>query len=1253
MPLVSHAEDRRVGMRRTASIVAVMGLAGAVLALPSLVSPASAGTVKASVASPVPAVTATITLSNRSARTLATPATTLRTVFTSGDVAVNAATVLGISWAGAVQAGTRVEVSAREAGAWGSAYELGVEGDTRDGRTAVEPLVAHAATAVRVTIRNTSGIAPTDVQLVAINSPASSADSQPAAITRSVAAPSIITRAQWGADETRRTGTPAYSATLKVGVLHHTLGWTTYTQAEAYQFIRALYDWYTTPTAKGGPGYSDIVWNAMVDRYGRVFEGRAGGMDKAVVGDHALGFNRETVGVAAMGDFEVNPLPADTGEAMVASIARVMAWKLAPYGRNPLTTDQLTSNASGGTSRFKSGQVATVPVIAADSDLAVTTCPGRNLLARMGQIRTIAASLIPSLPKPAPSFGSLSAQTVAYRAPSGVTLSPMTTRPMAWTMTVTSACVNDAVRVLRGRQTYPGPLNALWNLRDSLGVPVTPGVFKVTFTGSAVDGGQYAPLRAVTVRVTAPTGVPAGPCESVTRTTGSSAAAMSVQLGRWSEPSAASAVLVPGTVASDLGYQQVAAPLAHARHLPMFVVQPSAIPDQVLADLTARGVRSVILVGGTDRLTAALVKQLAVRGIGSQRYGGADLATTAVAVAKALNAQGSRGAIYADPVSLPAESALAAAAAARTGRPLLIVGARSIPAATRAFVTQRGITTGAVIAPTTLFSEALRASLHAVRIWSTDPATLAIRLSPTTGGDRAILIPSRSRTEASLAAALGRPLLPVTPTGLVPAVVSWLGERPEVVELAAVASPLQASDVVLTRVARQLIDRAPAPFSLAGVGHRGSSAVVRVTTPPPTPIPANFTINGSGWGHGIGLSQAGAYGQAREGRTAKQIVTHYYTGTAVTPIDDSVILAVALLHRVPVASLRTEQLVAGTGGAVRIKISGGRTVVGTTRDVFRFTYSGGLIVVTRRTSGGPTLVIGRTNFVRVTWEGNRSSGTLGTGATLVNLVGPGDSFRDAQHRYRYGSIDLRTIAATSSSPAGMMVLNNVRLHDEYLYGIAEVEASWPLAALQSQILASRSYAYAQWKAGARKGCLCHSDDGGGPYYDQTFLGWVKTDEGSYSPAWRAAVDSTSVVPFSAPGGVAPPTMGKAITYHGAVITAYYTDSTGGRTQNNEDVWGDPPLAWARSVDDHWSLDPLNSRSFAHWRPRVRDQATMASAFGLPDVVSVSVTKRLASGTARVLTATSSTGVKASISGAAFRRAMDLPSQWVNTVVAGG
>ena len=1228
-----------VGTVLAASTALVLAPLGAVPSVAAPVTGPAAVAQTAPAVSPVPVKprVTTVTLTSSTSlmsRSRFAPGVALATA----PIAVPSADLVGVSWLGPAERGTRLLVWVREGGRWGAATELGIDAAVRKGRVSAEPLVTHGADRVRLRLLTPSGRVPRDVRLVAITSPASRADSfLSPRLTRNSLRPAVITRAQWGADETRRTGTPTYSTTLRVGFLHHTTGWSTYTSAQAAQFIRALYDWYTTPVADGGPGYSDIAYNVLVDRFGRVFEGRAGGFDRAVKPDAVVGFDDQTFSVAAMGDFQANPLPTASGDAVVASIASVMAWKLAPFHRSPLATDRLTSTASGGSSRYGAGEVATFPVIAPHNLAALTECPGRAIIARLSAIRTQAAALVYQiLPKPTPSFGRLAIPSAAvpYMASSGATVQASTNRPMRWTATITSPCTTQTVRVLSGSQTAPGRLTIAWNLRDSLGVPVTPGSFGMRIAGTAVDGGQTAAPVLGSVKV-APAGTSsAGPCTSVVRASGADASSTSVAIGRWSEPAAAAAILV-GDAATDAGFAQVAAPLAHARHLPLLAVHRNSVPAPVLADLVARGVHSVIIVGTVDSVTPSVVAQLVRAHIGVTRLAGADLPSVAAAVARALAAPGDHGAVYIATGGPTYASALAAAAAARTGRPVLVLTPRSVPAATSAIIAELGITGGAVVAPGLTVSSATVRSLGASRAWFTDPVALALALAPPTGvGDKVMVVPAALLGESSLAAAAGRPLLPAGAAGIPSAVSQWLATHTEVQQVAVAVRPVAMPDNVLAGLSRALAARvAPVMASVAPASVRASAPVV---------IPPRFNVTGSGWGHGIGLSQAGALGQAREGRSATQIVTHYYTGTYVAPINDTMELAVALLDRVSAVNLRTEPMNPGTTGAtgaVQVALVGGPTIVGDASDQFGFRYRYGRVTVIR-THAGVSAVAGSAARVHVTWAGTRGAGPLGASPTLINLVGPGDSFADAQHRYRFGSLDIRPIGASSYAGAGLMVLNNVRLHDEYLDGIAEVEASWPLAALQAQILASRSYAYAQWKAGLRSSCWCHSDDGGGPYYDQTFLGWVKVDEAGYSAAWRNAVAST----------FASPSTGRAILYRGTVITAYYTDSTGGFTQNNEDVWGDAPVPWARSVDDHWSLDPRNSPSFAHWRPRLRSQQAMASAFGLPNVVSVTVTSRRASKSVRWISARSSTGTAATLSGAQFRSRLGLPSQWVWSVL---
>jgi SpoIID/LytB domain protein len=167
----------------------------------------------------------------------------------------------------------------------------------------------------------------------------------------------------------------------------------------------------------------------------------------------------------------------------------------------------------------------------------------------------------------------------------------------------------------------------------------------------------------------------------------------------------------------------------------------------------------------------------------------------------------------------------------------------------------------------------------------------------------------------------------------------------------------------------------------------------------------------------------------------------------------------------------------------------------------------------------------------------------------------------------------------------------------------------------------------------RGACRCQVDSGNGPYWDQAFVGYSK-ESSTGGALWREAVLATD----------ASATTGQTVLYAGKPITAYYGAATGGRTQASKDVWGGA-LPWAQSVDDHWSLDPAIS-PWAAWKPRVRTQAQLAAAFGLTDVVGLDLSQRLVSNALKEVTATSSTGRKAVLSGSSFAARLDLPSSWV-------
>ncbi|WP_432494138.1 N-acetylmuramoyl-L-alanine amidase [Kineococcus auxinigenes] len=198
-----------------------------------------------------------------------------------------------------------------------------------------------------------------------------------------LAAPAIRTRAAWGADETLRKSSASYSSTLKAAVVHHTADPGTYTQAQVPAVIRGMYRYHTVTL-----GWADLGYNFVVDRFGGIWEGRAGGTTRPVVGAHAGGFNVDTFGVSMMGDYT----SAAPSAACLESVAQVIAWKFSLHGINPTGTTQLTS-AGGGTARYARGTTVTLRTVSAHRDVGYTACPGNVGFTRMDTIRTRVAQL--------------------------------------------------------------------------------------------------------------------------------------------------------------------------------------------------------------------------------------------------------------------------------------------------------------------------------------------------------------------------------------------------------------------------------------------------------------------------------------------------------------------------------------------------------------------------------------------------------------------------------------------------------------------------------------------------------------------------------------------------------------------------------------------------------------------------------------------------------------------------------------------
>ncbi|MGE0215706.1 N-acetylmuramoyl-L-alanine amidase [Mycolicibacterium sp.] len=203
----------------------------------------------------------------------------------------------------------------------------------------------------------------------------------PNAATPPGAPPHIINRAQWGADEAMRCGEPRYDNRIQAGVVHHTAGSNDYAPEDSAGIIRSIFEYHTRTL-----GWCDIAYNALVDKYGQVFEGRAGGMTRPVEGAHTGGFNHNTWGVAMLGNFDVVP----PTPIQLRNTGRLLGWVLGQAGVDPLGTVVLPSEG-GSFTKFPFGSSPALPTIFTHRDVGATECPGNAAYALMGHIRDIAA----------------------------------------------------------------------------------------------------------------------------------------------------------------------------------------------------------------------------------------------------------------------------------------------------------------------------------------------------------------------------------------------------------------------------------------------------------------------------------------------------------------------------------------------------------------------------------------------------------------------------------------------------------------------------------------------------------------------------------------------------------------------------------------------------------------------------------------------------------------------------------------------
>ncbi|MFJ5529238.1 peptidoglycan recognition protein [Streptomyces sp. NPDC093261] len=259
-------------------------------------------------------------------------------------------------------------------------------------------------------------------------------DPMPATTTSTVAPPTVVTRAGWGADEcAREAGYPSYGASVKVMFVHHTDTTNDYSCSDSPAIVRSLY------AAHLSQGWRDLGYNFLVDKCGTIFEGRFGGMALPVVGAQTYGFNTNSMGVAAIGtytDLSGGDSTASTfagatpSQAMLASIARIAAWKFGMTGVNPATGTASLPEGASNSSGFTLGTGYTFNVVSGHRNGFATDCPGNQLYNALATVRSYAAGPVSGVTVTGVSGGAVKSGT-SYYTKGSATVSWTTSTPSA------------------------------------------------------------------------------------------------------------------------------------------------------------------------------------------------------------------------------------------------------------------------------------------------------------------------------------------------------------------------------------------------------------------------------------------------------------------------------------------------------------------------------------------------------------------------------------------------------------------------------------------------------------------------------------------------------------------------------------------------------------------------------------------------------------------------------------------------------
>lgn len=313
--------------------------------------------------------------------------------------------MVGVSWTGADGEAVTAQIRVKdlESGEWTEWAELTVDpaamgAGSDEIRSGTAPYWFGISSGVEVAVTIPDGSDVHDVKLTLIDpkkvaQDANAQQATPNATAGATAAmPPVYSRAQWGADESQSGWSPQYSGDLKAVTIHHSADGNNYSMDDVPGIMRSIYRYQAVTL-----GWGDIGYNVVVDKFGRAWEGRKGGLDSTVMGAHAGGFNTNTWGLSMLGNYDLVNVPA----AVKEKLAQLIAWKFSMYGVNPLGTTTLTQQGGGGTTaKYKNGQAVSLNTIFGHRDTGSTVCPGQYGYAMLPSLRARVAQIMATLPPP-------------------------------------------------------------------------------------------------------------------------------------------------------------------------------------------------------------------------------------------------------------------------------------------------------------------------------------------------------------------------------------------------------------------------------------------------------------------------------------------------------------------------------------------------------------------------------------------------------------------------------------------------------------------------------------------------------------------------------------------------------------------------------------------------------------------------------------------------------------------------------------